>query len=806
MPAEDEADSAPPVDEPTARSVPNPRARERVEAGPAALPRARERPEQEQAAGPRARERAGDRPDPPEAPRHEPADGSGDEVSSPDARYLGRRRDYAARGWRSLNGVPAQPGSRSASGNNGTLGMGDDQVVVGHNYGVINIGGGERIGPRARVLDVTTVTALSESFVEVQAPGQQTLLQSERTTSLSLLVNRLRTSPVAVLAGPPGSGRTALAICGLAETFQEHQLALFDSEVDAGVLVESDLKPGVCYVVSANLTAQRRKLPDVVGGLTGLARAKDTHLVLIVNSPGQWVDGLVEHVMPDPVEALRELLVRRHDVESRVADSAVAKNEVTVAVRGVPMVRVAEVAALVAAALRQDSSKPEAFLDRSTRAAVHRKFMEPFGEVPFDGDEPTEANRVFRRAFLVAFAVCNDMTIDAITSAAVRLAEILFEAAEDEKQPGQPFDEPTETLLKFVGAPPPPPDEKVLSEPGSTADLAENRVSLSNPALARVTLEVVWREHHLARKGLQQWLDELAIPGEGRKWPDEVQLRAALAVGYLASLDFDLLFGAQIDSWIKAGELGRAAAASAVEAMLENPKSAERTWSRIQEWAGRGPDWRTTELLVYATAPGSRRTETALRAVRREAEISSRAPALVPRVVHAVAASRAMVQVFDVLTAWLDQIDEDRTRAQALRQRGQLSRRVLSPVVDLAPRCLLLLVDDRRADGGTRAPLLAYVREDTDRWRQFERLWQLVLRVPGTRARGWRVLRDWLEEADSDEEQARIIGDLLYCLYRSPIGPVTARYFDAWVGAWSRSAEFQVSAALVHTIRHGGER
>ncbi|ADP80318.1 hypothetical protein [Pseudofrankia inefficax] len=726
-------------------------------------------------------------------------------MSSPDARSLGRRRDHAARGWRSLNGVPAQPGPRSATGNTGTLGMGDDQVVVGHNYGVINIGGGDRIGPRARILDVATITALAESFVEVQTAGQQNVASSVRTTSLSLLAERLRTSSVAVLAGPPGSGRTALAIRGLAETLPEHQLALFDPEVDAAILTEADMAPGVCYVVSAHQTAQRRRLPDVVGELAGLARGKGTHLVLIVNSPSQWVDVLVEHVMPDPVQALRELLVRRHGVTGRDADAAVAKKEVADAVRAVPMVRVAEVAALVAAALRQDRTKPDAFLDPSTRAAVLRKFTDPFGEVPFDGDEPTEANRVFRRAFLVAFAVCNDMTIDAITSAGVRLAEILFEGSDEEKKPGQPFDEPTETLLKFVGAPPPPPDEKALPDPGSGADLAENRVSLSNPALARVTLEVVWREHHLARKGLQRWLDELAIPAEGRRWSDEVQLRAALAVGYLASLDFELMFNAQIDTWIRAGELGRAAAASAVEAMLENPKSAERTWGRIQDWAGRGPAWRTTELLVYATGPGSRRTGTALRAVRREAAISKRAPALVPRVVHAVAASQATVQVFDLLTDWLQQIDDDRTRAQALRQRGQ-SRIVLSPVVDLAPRCLLLLVDDRRADGGTRAPLLAHVRDDTTRWRRFELLWQLVLRVPGTRARGWRVLRDWLEEADGDAEQARIVGNLLYSLYRSPIGPVVVRYLDVWVGTWSRAAEFPVSISIVHSARYGGER
>ncbi|WP_322747085.1 MULTISPECIES: ATP-binding protein [unclassified Frankia] len=708
--------------------------------------------------------------------------GSSDDEFGYDVEGNRRLRAEAERGHRSLHG---------------TIGMGDDSITIGGSVGTININPGRRVGPRAREVGAGTIARLRTVLVEYSpAPGV--------ATSRQRLADRLRYSPVGLLVGPDGSGRTSLALCALADILPEGAgVALFDPGTDPGRLTATDLRAGYGYVLDVTAAARRDGFDLLVDELTRLARFQRAWFVLAIDAAvGATVltgGDVVRHEMPERADVLKILLDRQY--ACRADQISGLPPSVFSALDGAPLRRVAQIAALVAAALR-DRAPADAYLDKQVRRQTAGLLADPLrGIAQEDLPRSAEAVRLFRRAFLVALAVCNDMPLDLVIRAANRLRDVLTDGRPGMRV-GTSFTEPTAALLVWVEASPVDRDED--DTPAGNA----GRVRFRNPAMAGAVLDLVWDEHHLTQTALRHWLTELALVGAHGAEPEAVRLRAAQAVGRFATHDFDLIMAELVEPWIRRNRSGQRAAAWTVEAMIGYPLITDRAWERVQRWSGQGDRWRTAALLVYATAPGASRTGEALELVRRTAAVpfrQNRQPlAFAMEVVYAVASAGGMEQVFDLLDQWVQEIEQVRERIIRLRLRGsyETQLRIRPPTVFYyAAGCLLYLASDDGPDGGTRWALNGHVGTDPHRQKIHDELWRLLLTAPVLATLGWPLLRTWCEEADTKPERAEATVDLLIRLTNH--GELVKRlrfYADLWWADWRTSGDHPAAQSLINDI------
>ncbi|WP_239381990.1 ATP-binding protein [Frankia sp. CIT1] len=702
---------------------------------------------------------------------------------------------YDVEGNRRLR-AEAERGHRSL---HGTIGMGDGSITVGGAVGTININAGRRVGPRAREVGAGTIARLRTVLVEFRA-GLGV------TTSRQELADQLRHSPVRLLVGPDGSGRTSLALCALADVLPEGAgVALFDPGTDPSRLTATSLRTGYGYVFDVTAAARRDGFDLLVDELTRLARFHRAWFVLTVDTTaGATVlirGDAVRHEMPERADVLKILLHRQY--ACREDQIKGLPPSVFSALDGAPLRRVAQIAALVASALR-DGSPADAYLDEQVRRHTAYLLADPLrGIPPEDLPRSAEAVRLFRRAFLVALAVCNDMPLDLVIRAANRLRDILTDGRPGMRV-GTSFTEPTAALLEWVEAS--PIDRDGDDTPAGNA----GRVRFRNPAMAGAVLDLVWDEHHLTQTALRHWLTELALVGAHGAEPEAVRVRAAQAVGRFATHDFDLIMAELVEPWIRRSRSGQRAAAWTVAAMIEYPLIADRAWEQVRRWSGQGDRWRTTALLVYATAPGASRTEEALELVRRTAAVplrQNRQPlAFAMEVVYAVASAGGIEQVFDLLDQWVQEIEQVRERAIRLRLRlrgsYETQLRLRPPTVFYyAAGCLLYLASDDGPDDGTRWALDGHVGTDPHRREIHDELWRLLLTAPVLAALGWPLLRTWCMEADTRPQRAGATADLLIRLANH--GELVKRlrfYADLWWADWRNSGGHPAAQNLINDI------
>src|SRR6266545_4072624 len=146
---------------------------------------------------------------------------------------------------------------------------------------------------------------------------------------------------------------------------------------------------------------------------------------------------------------------------------------------------------------------------------------------------PGEIDGLAECAFMIAAAIFNGASYQAVASAAARLQELLepLDPAppDQERRDRRPVFGTTRTQrLKDVGA--------RLESGYRVAEFglgAVELLQLDNPTVQPAVLRHVWHEHHAVRAPLLTWLGEL-----GRHRSAEVRLRAAAAVGKLAEYDF----------------------------------------------------------------------------------------------------------------------------------------------------------------------------------------------------------------------------------------------------------------------------
>jgi hypothetical protein len=209
------------------------------------------------------------------------------------------------------------------------------------------------------------------------------------------------------------------------------------------------------------------------------------------------------------------------------------------------------------------------------------------------------------RCFMAAVAVLHDLPEFTVSQAALRLADLIYEAwhIEDENRP-PPTWEQLDAWLEYAGA----TAHRPTRAGGGRA------VRLNRRYAPAVTIRVLWEDHPTVREPLMSWL-----LGLGEDSNSEVQLKAAHAVGKLATLDFDTIRRRFLTPWTSSRRFAdHRLAALALEAAAQDPDMALRVHDHLRQLVSSDRyGARAVAIQAYGSSIGANAIGEALQALRR---------------------------------------------------------------------------------------------------------------------------------------------------------------------------------------------
>lgn len=588
--------------------------------------------------------------------------------------------------------------------------------------------------------------ALERQRVPLKGPLSRKWLDARRarfveTPAYHSLVERLAQCRVLVLQGPDGSGRTTTALLALDRVVYrpgqavgapcpESNVEMLDSEPDA--ITEDDLQEGHGYLLDRSNTHFEGQLNlAFLGQLKKRAKDCNAFFVLIVGDRMPLdQDNLGEYLVrqdhPDPTKVLKAHL-RCLEGGAAVSLTGELRDEVNreLAAASAPG-RVAELAQYLADAASRKLSGDDLLAGFGERLMerARDKLAKPFGDD--DKEEPrSRAEVLCRRAQLIACSVLDGMPLVTVTEAATSLATRLYRAqigqTDERPLPRPVFSGTIDGLLKYADATDHSDDETPDSD-----DVT--RKIWMRPGLSARVFEIAWQDYDSVRKPLLDWLEELALHRDYA-----LRVRAAIAVGKLASYDFDYIFDNTIDKWARCPRCPNhwRVAAWALEMAAVDPFFAERVRDRVGRWC-RGLSYhrQRTALFTFATTIGVQHVEDTLDGLR--------LLAVQGRHAHDYTLAHALREVFlagfheearEVLDAWADEDKNGQERPLAVQ----------------AARSLLALSEGTGELDGDPTSVLVSLFADDPKWRDTAmRAWRLALKEPATSEDGWNMLRLWL--------------------------------------------------------------
>ena len=125
-------------------------------------------------------------------------------------------------------------------------------------------------------------------------------------------------------------------------------------------------------------------------------------------------------------------------------------------------------------------------------------------------------------------------------------------------------------------------------------------VRLNRPSQAETTLEVVWEDHPTIREPLLTWLRTLSESTE-----QAVQIKAAHAVGRLATFNFDVVDGEFLRPWASSRYVRHHRLASwALEAAAPQAEISGHVRRRLRRWARGSRPQRSVAARAYGSSIG----------------------------------------------------------------------------------------------------------------------------------------------------------------------------------------------------------
>ncbi|MEU1735655.1 hypothetical protein [Streptosporangium sp. NPDC020145] len=451
------------------------------------------------------------------------------------------------------------------------------------------------------------------------APSQRELLNRVhvRTVSCGRLAELLRDEPVVALRGGRGSGRRDtgwMALLGFRRT-EGTPVGWVRDSVNPLDLTGEELDEKGGYVLDVTGRAWTRASADgLFQHLAAVAAVRNARIVVLVDQGFPGVVSAVDHDAPPPGQVFERWLSWELDGAAPV--DVTAHDGVQEHLKeGCALADAVQLAKDVAEALRGGGG-----LDNALAGQPRRLRAQVCALLSPEHD-------VRRRCFLLGVAVLNELPSVTITRAALRLTEILAD--------------PDHVLVD-------PESWDALSEWVSYAQASQvpdehgqgSRIRLSRSSMASVVLEVAWQEHPTIREALLAWLGRLC------EHPDQaVRIKAAHAIGRLATYDFDVIDGEFLRRWSVSGRTrDHWLAAWAIEAALLSPHVVPRLLDRLREWAAGSAAKQAIVARAYGLGVGVEQIDRALPALRQIALRSSR-----PTTQDAV--SRTLMEIYGPGTA-----------------------------------------------------------------------------------------------------------------------------------------------------------
>ncbi|MFF4671038.1 hypothetical protein ACFY1C_14370 [Streptomyces sp. NPDC001279] len=551
--------------------------------------------------------------------------------------------------------------------------------------------------------------------------------------SYSGLAKHLAKYGVAVLRGAPGSGRYTTALLAV-QKVMDTDVVVLDAQAGVRRLVRErgGLQASRGHVIESDGAEWVNDLrPQMLMRLRE-ATYRRSPLVIVVDDQTP-VGGLTGHVVEhEAADGMRFKVLERHltvllgDRPSdcrKLLEHARLREDL----RG--RRSMAEVSGLAGQLVRRvhagdDIDQIVQGLGAELRAEA-AKLLGPPQKARADGSKAQEVS-LWSRAFLLACAVLDGITLSRVSRESHRLAELLHGVRSPSSVPEIPLFE--ESVRDWSGH----SDVEFTDQVGNPVESRhpECRVRIKRRGLGEAVMEVLWHDHTGARGALLEWLDSLVLRRE-----EDIRVSAAQTVGLLATLDWAYVHEELLVRWAsdkgEHADRRRFAAAWALERAVTDPLLASRVQRLLWRWSQQH-EFRACAQLAYGTQIGAKFPAEALSSLERIAGSGMKS---VWAAVREIYAAGSRVQVLERLADWSASsrhwLREDAAKCLQGLSRFRGERAVTAFLKEPGPRDHLLVL--------SRHVLLSRSRMH--------------------RQHGWNAMRLWVERAGDEPGLHVLVAD-----------------------------------------------
>ncbi|MFC6080420.1 hypothetical protein [Sphaerisporangium aureirubrum] len=637
----------------------------------------------------------------------------------------------------------------------------DDALLGGH----FNVSGHGRLYQAGRDVhynhydgrEYPEATPLTEHHLRQLAPAHVVETDGYRRLTAHVAAGR-----VCLLRGSPGTGRWTAAVAGLAHAGARGAIdprpATFPPGTAPHRLRVAALRDRTGYLVDA--TAAEWIRTGCAAGLRHLAHlATQANCAFVVVTDAATRVGaensqtlVVSHRAPPVLDVferclcywLHELGVADSAGRARViaADSVVREE---LGELGRPR-EAGRLAGDIAACLAEGREYTEVLAERPQRVRQEAKSL-----LSEEGK-----GRKYERCFLLAVSVLSGQPMVTVTSAALRLAELVDAAKTTPPERDSQWSAFDETLGDWLGY--------AEADDNTGDDPARRPIRLRRATLGAAVLEVAWHNHPTLHGPLTSWLHRLT---EDPEEAEEVRMAAAQAVGKLAMYDFAEIEREFVRAWVESASVrSHWLAAWALDTAAGNRAVATKVGALLRTWTGPSGTVRQHSAAVraYSTTLGGMFPRDALRAVRVVTASRSRLHFEAARVLEELFRSGLRDEVVDEMDRWLPGGGQEHEVTAALA-------------------LMLIAMVPEHPEGDRPALLAMFADAEADRRHQIGQLWRNALTCSeGVSRLAWDVLRLWVEHAD--REPAASLGPVggLVEELSEPVGRALCFHLQWWRG------------------------
>lgn len=297
-------------------------------------------------------------------------------------------------------------------------------------------------------------------------------------------------------------------------------------------------------------------------------------------------------------------------------------------------------------------------------------------------------------------------------------------------------------------------------------------MKMQSRELARIVIELAWREYDAAREPVLTWLMNLC----GQHRDHRVRVRAAQALAVIAAHDYPLIKERVLIKWSspKSRPVEQLAASWVLEAIVLDDSATDRVLDLLRRWSiSPEHDQRRVAVLAYGTAIAGKAPDDAIQGIR----VSAVVPGLdsLPRLalfeIYRLGLTREVVRE---LTFWMRGFPAMREQAGLVLVRISRLHRVIDDEPD-GPFDLLWLLAHEPDKVGASVSQLA-------------QLWLAACSYPVSRDAAWQMLGRWAQGCNRHPDLHETFSQLTDDLEKAAEGELRdrVRLHREW---WKRKAD-----------------